>query len=272
MSNVRRLCFVLAGLGAIWFALAGLGYGQSTPAEAIFPGADNVSVTNQSCVANNRVEASLNWTSYSQGSQWLDLSLFDNGFIPTTFVGLGPLPAGQSSFAWSGLLAGYWHVLRVNTLTPYGWSPSQTISFFTRSDCQFVQPPSGATNVSVGAQTCLPDGRVEITVNWTSSGQGPQWIDLSLFNDNFAFGTFYGIGPFPAGQSSQIWSGLLPGYPLFLRVNTLTPSAWVSSQTVFFQTRADCQTATPTPTLTPVSSPTATPTSPPPTATATPTP
>ena len=42
------------------------------------------------------------------------------------------------SFTWDGILPGLTHYMRINTLTPYGWAVSQTITFTTR-DCQYGQ-------------------------------------------------------------------------------------------------------------------------------------
>jgi hypothetical protein len=81
-----------------------------------------------------QVDATFNWTpSVPQGSvQWLDLSLLSNGSAPGTFVSAGPLPPSVTSFKWPGLLPGFIHYWRVNSLTPCGWYPSPTASF--RSD------------------------------------------------------------------------------------------------------------------------------------------
>ena len=106
-------------------------------AEAAYPGADFVNVISQECLPNNKVRITVTWVTYNQGHQWVDLSLFNNGFAWGTFLGAGPLPSWQSSLTWDGLISGYWHYLRVNTLTSWGWVPSHTIAFFTRTDCQF---------------------------------------------------------------------------------------------------------------------------------------
>ncbi len=87
---------------------------------------------------------------------------------------------------------------------------------------------------------CLPDNTVSVVLKWTSNDAGPQWIDLSLFDNQFAPGTFLGTGPLPAGQESVVWNGLLPATWHFARVNTLTSGGWVASKTMFFYTRDDC--------------------------------
>ncbi|HLF77104.1 MAG TPA: thrombospondin type 3 repeat-containing protein [Dehalococcoidia bacterium] len=107
-----------------------------------YPGVDNVSVVSQTCQADGTVLIQVNWTTYNLGYQWTDLSLHNNGWIWGTFVGVGPALPSATSQPWGGLLPGYWHYLRVNTLTPFGWWPSPTIAFFTRNDC-FVQDSDG---------------------------------------------------------------------------------------------------------------------------------
>jgi hypothetical protein len=67
------------------------------------------------------------------GEQWLDLSLYDTGFAPGAFVGAGPLPPGQSTYTWDGLVPGSVYYWRVNTEAADGWHGSPTWSFGTLS-------------------------------------------------------------------------------------------------------------------------------------------
>lgn len=64
---------------------------------------------------------------------WLDLSLFNNGFRPGTFLGAGPFHAvANSEFQWEGLVPSRSHFVRVNTLHDNGlWIPRMTESFVT---------------------------------------------------------------------------------------------------------------------------------------------
>jgi len=71
------------------------------------------------------------WTPSRSGAQWLDLSVFNNGFAPGTFVSAGAFDATRWGFVWSGLHAGETHFARVNTLTPAGWMTSPTLAFYT---------------------------------------------------------------------------------------------------------------------------------------------
>jgi hypothetical protein len=170
------------------------------------------------------------WTPSRAGPQWLDLSLFDNGFPPGMFVGVGPLPAEAWGFVWDGLQPGATHYLRVNTLSQGGWQSSGTLAFTT-----IACGPDMAVQ-----QSCSPtSGLVDVTFRWTPrllSGIA-QWIDLSVFDNGFVPGTFISAGPLSAVASSFQWAGLRPGLLHYWRVNTRTTVVgWAPSQTVSFQT------------------------------------
>jgi len=71
---------------------------------------------------------------------------------------------------------------------------------------------------------------------WTPSETGPQWLDLSVFNDGFAPGMFISAGPFPGDRWGLIWPNLQQGTTHYARVNTLTPQGWMASSTLAFYT------------------------------------
>jgi hypothetical protein len=211
------------------------------PAEAT---AYNVNVLSQSCSVDGRVRILLNWQPFEQGPQWVDLSLSDNGFFPGTFVGYGNLDAGVGSINWDGLMPGRTHFLRVNSLTPYGWTPSDTISFTTR-DCfgqgagSFVVPaPTFApANLSVVSQECMPDGRVRLVFGWNGPQMGSIWADLSITDNRFMPGMFASEGNIPAQMTSMTWDGLMPGQQHFLRLNNYANGGWFPSSVATFTTR-----------------------------------
>jgi beta-lactamase class A len=100
--------------------------------------------------------------------------------------------------------------------------------------------PLVASQITVSAQQCdtASPGSVSATISWAPSRRGDQWLDISLFNNRFAPGTFAGIGSFPPGTNSFVWSGLRPGLTHFLRINTRSPFGWEPSQTIAFATQA----------------------------------
>ena len=75
-----------------------------------------------------------------------------------------------------------------------------------------------------------------MTFLWGPSRAGAQWLDLSIYNNDFAPGTFVSVGPMAPAQWGFIWSGLLQGTTHFARVNTLTLAGWKTSETVSFFT------------------------------------
>ena len=93
---------------------------------------------------------------------------------------------------------------------------------------------SAPVEVKIARQECLPDGRVAIVLlNSTRAGD---WVDLSIFNNNFA-ADFLAMR---ATSSAFRWEGLAPGSPHFLRVNHPNAGTWETSPTVLFLTRSDC--------------------------------
>ncbi len=79
----------------------------------------------------NSARAIFLWTPSGAGPQWLDLSIFDNGFAPATFVGLGGYAPDRWGLVWDGLRQGTTHYARINTLTRDGWMSSGTLAFYT---------------------------------------------------------------------------------------------------------------------------------------------
>ncbi len=98
------------------------------PAAAIGPG---LMVAECSGAGVNDARAILLWTPSKSGQQWLDLSIFNNGFASGTFVGLGPFAPDRWGFVWGGLTQGTTHYVRVNTLTTQGWKSSSTLALYT---------------------------------------------------------------------------------------------------------------------------------------------
>lgn len=98
------------------------------PSAAIGPG---IMVSQCVGTARNAVRTTFLWTPSRSGNQWLDLSIFNNGFAPGTFLSTGALGPPLYGFIWGGLLGGTTHFARVNTLTSAGWKTSETLAFYT---------------------------------------------------------------------------------------------------------------------------------------------
>jgi hypothetical protein len=82
---------------------------------------------------------------------------------------------------------------------------------------------------------------VRVGLRWTTSLQGPQWLDLSLLNNNFEGNSFVGQGPLAPNQTALTWDGLTPGSWHFVRLNTLAPDGWQTSRPMAFRTPDDCR-------------------------------
>lgn len=105
-----------------------------------------------------------------------------------------------------------------------------------------LAPPSaeaypGADNFQVVGQECLGVNNVRLHMQWTSYNLGPQWFDVSWYNNGWIWNTFVGTGPIASGQSTFVWDGFSAGMRHYLRVNTLTFYGWYESQTYSFVTR-----------------------------------
>ena len=192
------------------------------PHEAEAANASTPIAYQQSCsTQSDRVNVVFLWVPSDQGSQWLDLSLADNGFAPRTFVGVGPLSPVQDAFSWEGLLPGATHFVRVNTITPQGWVSGPAYAFTTRS-CH-----APASRPVLFEQHCgTTPGTVSVTLRWTPADEGQEWVDLSVFNNGFAPGTYIGDGPLADGTDALVWSGLLERTSHTVRVNSVTAVGW----------------------------------------------
>ena len=124
-------------------ALTSGGIARPGSALAAYPGADNIGVTSQQCLPDGTLGVTFAWTTYNTGSQWVDLSAANNGFVLGTYTTAGPLPYNQNSLTWSELQPSTLYTVRINTLTDYGWFSSSTAAFYTGAACQQapVEPP-----------------------------------------------------------------------------------------------------------------------------------
>ncbi len=88
------------------------------------------------------VRAFFLWNPSRSGPQWLDLSIFNDGFAPGRFVGVGGFPNAHWGFIWDGLRQGTTHYARINTLTSEGWKSGPVLEFFTPvCDAAAYEPP-----------------------------------------------------------------------------------------------------------------------------------
>jgi len=83
----------------------------------------------------------------------------------------------------------------------------------------------GSTTQSCSA---LFPGRVAVSFSWprVPAGVSAVWLDLSLSGEDFAPGTFAGVGPLAPTATSYTWDGLSGGLLHYYRVNALTRDGW----------------------------------------------
>jgi hypothetical protein len=166
---MRRLLLVLALVVAAWQLAA--------------PGASEASgVTlfqTTSCLTTGlghaRVVLSWQGNSPTAQQQWVDISFRNNGWLPGTFVGAGPLSAQASSFTRDGVLANMTYYVRVNQRFPNGqWDPSATFTV-TTPDCG--GPPSNAVAAmgQLATLTVRPEGPM---TGYERDLFGSGWLDL----------------------------------------------------------------------------------------------
>jgi hypothetical protein len=173
------------------------------------------------------------WPGPGAGAQqtWFDISLVP-GFLPGWFQGYGPMPASQTAFAMDGLPQGLTFYYRVNSFYGSGWYETASGSFV--SNCGGGGGSTGGAPVTGDVSQVCAGNTVTVTFKWQANASGPQYIDLTVFNNGFAPGTFVGAGPIGSGGGSFTWYGIAKGVTHFWRVNTLTSSGWMGSNTGSF--------------------------------------
>ncbi len=93
-------------------------------------------------------------------------------------------------------------------------------------------PAGAATNLTAGNQLCSSAGVVQVTIYWTPSGQGDQWLDVSLLSNFAGFGN---QGPYASNVNGTTWN-LSGSTTYYARVTTFTPQGPRTSDTLQFQT------------------------------------
>jgi hypothetical protein len=121
------------------------------------------------------------WTPSGAGAQYLDLSFYNNGFAPGTFIDAGGFWPGMYGYVWDGLRQGVTHFARVNTLTAAGWRPSQTLSFYTPvCDAAAADPPPAPDMLALRDQmaSVIDGGTIDAAVAITDLRTG-EVVDIS---------------------------------------------------------------------------------------------
>ncbi|MPZ49948.1 MAG: hypothetical protein GEU75_11755 [Dehalococcoidia bacterium] len=224
---------------SLMIAIAGASFLQPSvrPARADFPAASFSTDLVFQCLPGSSMLTGFGWYSSNQGPQWFDLSAFDNDFAFGSFASAGPLDSSQTGLMWEGLTPATWYFVRVNTLTQYGWSPSQTMHFYTPSDCQFQVLPQAVTSTPADCPSlsshslsgCVWTGRGDYdtydigeTVNYCYYVSQPTDVRIVATKpdrtslvviDGFVNGTGACLGPFQANTPRGLRSVRMYGGP-----------------------------------------------------------
>jgi hypothetical protein len=161
--------------------------------------------------------------------QWVDLTLFDNGFQPGTFLGEGPVIIGTETFTWNGIAPELPHFYRVNVLYPDGWVTVASGSFVSIGGC----PKPTANVYDLAASECIGGDFVDVTFWWSPGGGDSQWLDLAWSAEEMALGTYHAYGPLsPDTKSYKL--RIPTNTPYWWRVNTHSAAGWSPSLVWYF--------------------------------------
>jgi hypothetical protein len=167
-----------------------------TPAPRIEPARDLAMIVATCAAATpNGVRAVFLWGPSRGGPQWVDLSIFNDGFAPGTFVSLGGYAPDRWGLVWDGLLQGMTHYARVNTLTSRGWMASNTVAFFTPVCDEASYAPAPASDIvrlrdniaaaiggsAINAAVAITDLRTGETIDVNGSANRLPGCTINLF-------------------------------------------------------------------------------------------
>ncbi len=106
---------------------------SAVPVPWSYPAAAGPGIYSMECqgAGQNSVRVFLLWNPSKAGTQFLDFSVFNNGFESGTFITVGPMAADAWGYMLDGVRQGTSHTARVNTWTGSAWAPSQPLQFYT---------------------------------------------------------------------------------------------------------------------------------------------
>jgi uncharacterized protein YkwD len=163
------------GFGGFLLALFVLFASALLPAKAEASAGASLHHPRSTC-SNGYASVTFGWTPSAGVVQWLDISLFNNGFASGTFLGAGPMGLGQNALTWDGIKPGMMHYWRVNTLTSAGWVPSATGQFVPCGDSAAPRPPAAPIGLT-GLASQLLDAH---NVHRAAAGLAPLVVDSTL--------------------------------------------------------------------------------------------
>jgi hypothetical protein len=213
--------YACPGSGVVPSQPAGLGTSTAGTSAILPSGPPALKFPAAACVGS-AANVSFNWTPTNASmTQWLDLSLTDNGFASDSFVSVGPLDSHTGSYSWSGLQPGLPYFWRINDMTAGGWVTSATGTF----------APCSGPQLRGTSYACTADGLATVTffVVPPSPSGSANWLDISLADNGFVLGTFLSAGPFDGTNQQVVWPSILPNVTTYWRYNSALTSGWLPS-------------------------------------------
>lgn len=221
----------------VHLTLLALGFGYGASAVPRAEAGANQLLTTQYC-EGGRVKATFSWTGGNTAAleQWLDLSIFDNGWRDGTFIFAGPLVGSLATYTWEGLTPATQHYVRVNQqLGNYTWDPSQTFAIRTIGCDGAPAPPAapgGPTVTLLGFSTSYSGGSPPpdlIVPGATRLACNPvnlyAFVQVNSLTERTEFFPTWLINSTPVPKAPVI---VLPGTPMFVvayPLDTLTSVA-----------------------------------------------
>ena len=141
---------------------------------------DMIAATCTSATATG-VRAVFLWGPSRGGFQFVDVSIYNDGFAPGTFGSSGPLAPDRWGLVWEPLVQGLTYYARVNTLTTQGWKTTQTIAFFTPicdAAAYYVAPAADMWRLRDSIDTAINGSGIDTAVAITDLRTG-ETIDVN---------------------------------------------------------------------------------------------
>ncbi len=159
--------------------------------------------------------------------------------------------ASAQSVDWGSLASGT-HYVRVRAVSPQSVGSWSSVGSFTCGTTAAAASGLGANPF------CARTGSgniIGVGFGWSASSGGTteQWLDYSVYNNNFAGGTFGSVNVGTGATSYTAPTDFAQGTRYYWRVNNKIGGNWYPSLTASFLTPSSCLVvaATPTPTPTP---------------------
>jgi Sortase domain len=152
-------------------------------------------------------QVTFNWLPVEGATeQWLDLSVYDNHFIPGTYRPIKLTP-GVDTLTTDTLNSESPHFWRINSKTPDGWVESTLGQFM----------PCGGPLLLWGPITCQSSELAAVDFNWAprADALGYQYLELS---SDVNFGNLVRVGPLAAAAQNYHRGGFKIGERTFFRI------------------------------------------------------